>query len=393
MIPRTSAGKARHLQTEGHSTARLRILRLHPLLREQSEVIPARWDPTIAVGRSLDRQRRCQVARLVLSDMAEWQDGIDTSTDRGLEIGALHNPRFDRNDPNIFFVDHTDTESLRSKYAEDTDLASHLDDLVDVDFVWGADGRTLAEVTKNESPFDFVYASHVFEHLPNPVGWLEQVADVLEVGGKVSLVIPDKRFCFDVNRQVTEIADLVDAYLSGRAHPSLRSIYDFHSRIVAVDTLGLWSGEVDYSGVWREDKEPDLWAYELCLRSAGGEYVDTHCGVYTAESFLGLVEKLTKLDLIGFRLAEFQPTPLNSLEFKVVLEKLPPDLTAAQRQTAVRDSLVLARAQWGLDDSSQPSSNQLVLGPRELVLIKRKRAAVDRLHTLRARLRGLLMNR
>jgi hypothetical protein len=120
-------------------------------------------------------------------------------------------------------------------------------------------------VTKNESPFDFVYASHVFEHLPNPVGWLEQVADVLEVGGKVSLVIPDKRFCFDVNRQATEIADLVDAYLSGRAHPSLRSICDFHSRIVAVDTLGLWSGEADYSGVWREDREPDFWAYELCL--------------------------------------------------------------------------------------------------------------------------------
>lgn len=322
--------------------------------------------------------------------MSEWHDGIDTAVHRGLEIGALHNPRFATSDPNVFFVDHTDTESLRRKYAQDQNLADHLESLVEVDFVWGGDDTLLQHVVKEAAPFDFVYASHVFEHLPNPVGWLQQIETILSPDGIVSLVIPDKRFCFDINRRETEISDVVEGYLCRATRPTYQQIYDFHSKIVAVDTARLWSGDVDYQGVWREDKEPDLWAMELCQRSAEGEYIDSHCGVYTPASFLQIIEKLARLGLLGFRIDRFQPTGVNSLEFRVVLQKLPAGLPVDARKQAIDSSVSAARAGHGIPaDAGQQAPNQPLLGPRELALIARKRAAVDALHRIRSRLRRM----
>lgn len=321
--------------------------------------------------------------------MATWTDGVDLSVHRGLEIGALHNPRFDPASDNIYFVDHADTQSLRAKYASDAGLTDHLDALVDVDFVWGASEDRLAEVVKEVAPLDFVYASHVFEHLANPVGWLDELYDVLVDGGIVSLVIPDKRFCFDINRRETEIADVVDGYLSRATRPSYRQIYDFYSKMVAVDTIAAWAG-ADYSKDVRSDIEPDLYPMDLCHRSAEGEYIDSHCGVYTPDSFLTIVEKLAKLGLLRFRVRDFQATPVNSLEFRVVLEKLP-DLSAELRRPIIEASVREAREAGGVSPTaSQPGEvgAQPVLGPRELALITRKRQAVDSMHRLRARLAG-----
>jgi len=321
--------------------------------------------------------------------MRQWHDGIDPTRHRGLEIGALHNPRFDPASPNVFFVDHADRAALQRKYAENADLTSELDSLVDVDFVWGAGQRTLSEIAKAVVPLDFVYASHVFEHLVNPVGWLEQLADVLRTGGIVSLVIPDKRFCFDVNRRVSEIADVVDGYLSHATKPTYRQIYDFYSKMVSVDTIALWEGTRDYSREVRTDHDPDQLGMDMCRRSEHGDYVDSHCGVYTPDSFLTIIEKLAALGLLQFRVRDFQATPVNSLEFRVVLEKLPDELGDEKRRRLITESLEVARRNAGLVAPPREQAPQPVLGPRELAVILRKREAVDRLHHVRARLSRL----
>jgi hypothetical protein len=154
-------------------------------------------------------------------DLPAWLRLIDADTMRGLEIGALDKPRFDRARTDITYVDHASTEDLRQKYATDQAMADHLDQIVDVDVVWSGD-RSLAEAVDPRPPFDFAYASHVAEHAPDLIGWLDQVAEVLVDGGLLALALPDKRLCFDVNRAETEIADLVDAHLRGFFAPRSR---------------------------------------------------------------------------------------------------------------------------------------------------------------------------
>ncbi len=262
---------------------------------------------------------------------------IDVVGGHGLEIGPLHSPRVGKDQGDVRYLDHATTEELRVKYSTNEQTRPHLDELVEVDIV--ADGRRrLAEVTAGQGPFDYVIASHLLEHLPDPVGWLQQVAEILTDGGVLSLVIPDKRFSFDTNRTPTEISEWVDAYLRGLTTPSFRQLYDFLANVTtidgSVDTAGLWAGTASYEGVVRDDvPDPDAAAFEVCLehRKTGG-FIDVHCGVYTPASFLQLYEALVRLGLCSFTIASFTPTAVDTLEFFVTLAKLPDGLDDADRR-------------------------------------------------------------
>ncbi|HEX3333678.1 MAG TPA: methyltransferase domain-containing protein, partial [Acidimicrobiales bacterium] len=217
---------------------------------------------------------------------------IEVSAMRGLEIGPLANPRIRKSDGQVFYLDRSSTEELRSKYAENETLRPHIGSLVDVDFVQ-RDGMNLSETVGSHAPFDYVVASHVVEHIPNLIGWLQDVASVLRVGGILALVVPDKRYCFDTNRTPTEMSDLVDSHLRQLSHPSYRHIYDNFSRTVTVDgmvdTVGLWEGTVDYAGTVRSDvPNPGLAAFQMCLahRDQPDTPIDIHCHAFTPESFL-----------------------------------------------------------------------------------------------------------
>src|ERR1700722_3107279 len=135
---------------------------------------------------------------------------IDVTAMRGLEIGPLTAPRVRKSEGDVLYVDHMDAEGLRRKYADDPVLQGTLDHIVEIDYVMG-DGRGIPEVVGDHAPFDYVVAAHLIEHIPDPITWLMDIAAVLRPGGILSLVVPDKRFTFDINRQTTEIGDLVDA--------------------------------------------------------------------------------------------------------------------------------------------------------------------------------------
>lgn len=274
-----------------------------------------------------------------VDDLPGWLARAGVADGRGLEIGPLHSPRLPKPFFAVEYVDHASTEELRRKYADDGEMADRLDEIVDVDHVWSGD-EPLLFVVGHDTSYDFVFASHVVEHAPDMIGWLREIAAVLVDGGKLCLAIPDKRLCFDVNRDLTQMSDLVDAHLRGLKAPGYRQIYDFHSKIVAVDAGALWAGTVDYTGTWRDDLDPDGWAMELCLKhQATGEYIDGHCQVFTPGSFLDLYRRLVALDLIEYRIAEFLPTVENTIEFQVVLEKLPASLGAEERRRVQLDSI------------------------------------------------------
>lgn len=328
--------------------------------------------------------------------MATWLTAIEPGS-RGLEIGALDKPVFDRGRWDVRYVDHATRAELMAKYAQDDAQREHLDDIVEVDIVWAGAGPLVDLV--DDAPLDFVFASHVFEHVPDPIGWLGKLAAVLREGGLVCLAIPDKRLCFDVNRADTEMSDLIDAHLRALESPSYRQIYDFHSKIVAVDAAEMWAGTVDYSGTWRDDLDPDGWAYELCLRSRdAGEYVDGHCNVFTPSSFLDVYERMCRLGLVDYAIRFFEPSQPGTIEFHVILEKLPTGLSDEERlsrqlssiPTTIEDLVPPPPVEPRPPaDAGDHRPTGLAPGASWMGVSDRERALIDTKRKMAARLRSL----
>lgn len=264
---------------------------------------------------------------------------LDVATMQGLEIGPLASPRVHKGQGRVLYVDHTDAEGLRRKYSADPIMRHRLDEIVEVDYVVGKDQR-LHDAVAPDAPFDYVIASHLIEHIPDPVSWLADIATTLRVRGILSLVIPDKRYCFDLNRRTTDISEVVDSHLRQLRRPSFKQVYDFISKEITgqVDTAAIWAGTANYAETVRSDvANPDVAALQLCRSVANSEdFVDVHCNVFTPESFLELYEKLARLGLIDFEIAYFAPTERNNLEFFVSLRRVEPEL---DRETIIKHQL------------------------------------------------------
>jgi SAM-dependent methyltransferase len=319
---------------------------------------------------------------------------------RGLEIGPLAAPRVRKDQGDVLYVDHTDAEGLRRKYADNSVLKDYLDQIVDIDCVVG-EGLGIHEAVADQAPFDYVIASHLIEHIPDPVTWLSDIASVLRPSGILSLVIPDKRFTFDINRRTTEIGELVDAYLRRLHKPSFKQAYDFISKEITemVDPAAVWAGTADFAGVVRSDvPDPDVAALQLCRTiESSDQYVDVHCSVFTPESFLDLHEKLARLGLIEFEVAHFVPTEFNQLEFHVSLRRTDASLdrnSATERQLASID-----RARQSAADSasgiysSATAPTMMEVSVRERTLIGAKRRILGSMRSAYAQLQSRAQSR
>ena len=325
--------------------------------------------------------RRDQTTSHLRPELAE----IDVARMRGLEIGPLRSPRVRKDEGPVRYVDHASTAELKQKYGTDPGVRDRLDEIVDVDYVIGE--GTIADAVGDDGPFDYVIASHVIEHIPDPIGWMGDVARVLRPGGILSLVIPDKRYCFDVNRSLTEVSDLVDANLRALRQPSFRQAYDFYAKAIGgmVDPVEAWAG-TDYSLAVRNDwADANSLALDICRNmQTSNEFVDVHCHVFTPTSFLGLLETLARLDLIDYEVATFVPTERNSFEFHVSLRLLDASAGRDLLREAQLASVVRARSDDLRPIGAPPRLRLMEVSPVEERLLAVKRRS---LASLRAVLR------
>ena len=255
------------------------------------------------------------------SGLAKTLIELDVRNLRGIEIGPLDKPRITTDQGEIHYLDYMTTEELRDLHRYEDGIHVDVGRIVDVDLV-ARDGARLLEVVGDLAPVDYVLASHVIEHVPDMIGWLREIAEVLRDGGLISLVIPDRRFTFDIHRRLTDVGDLVDSHLSGLRRSPYRNIYQQVSRIVPdVDAIGIWNGTIGYASA---GNDRDLEAYRHCLHAReSGDYVDVHNNIFTPASFLDVYERLARLGLMDYRIARFFPTERWELEFFVTLERLP----------------------------------------------------------------------
>lgn len=224
--------------------------------------------------------------------MEKWIfDNLQTEK-LGLEISPLFRPATDKKVHNVHYTDYTTTQDNISKHA-------HYDhpEIVEIDFVW-TPGRQLKECAPTNNNYEWAIASHVLEHVPDPVGWMLEVFAVLNVGGILSLALPDRNKCFDRNRNLTEVSEWIHAWLDEDKRPNSRQLYDFLSNVTTEDGSGTVLDKNHYS------KEEAL---NFTLNShSTGQYFDAHCSVFTGHSFTEMINELNYLGIMNVKVSEFK---------------------------------------------------------------------------------------
>jgi hypothetical protein len=251
---------------------------------------------------------------------------LPTSTGLGAEIGPLNIPLLTKGEARILYVDHLDTAGLRAKYPT-------LDDIVEIDRPMVND--SLSDTLMPDAPLDYVVASQVFEHVPNPIRWLHEIAAILKTGGLVSLSLPDRRLTFDLLREETRPADILSAYLDDLTVPGIRSVYDHHSLASFVNMHwatpdSVYPDDVISGRGAVKPKRATETAMYLTKLAKEGQYFDVHAWVYTPVSFLLTMAQLTSEGLVPFSCRQFYPTDetfpdRGNASFTIILEKSAPE--------------------------------------------------------------------
>jgi len=243
--------------------------------------------------------------------------GLDLPGMNGLEIGPRDKPIVRKAEGQIKYVDYMSTEDLKKLHRDGGVTDCVYDEIVDVDIVWGE--NSIKSGVGSDEKFDYIIASHVVEHVPDLITWINELTDVLKPGGIISLAVPDKRYCFDHLRDESSMTDVITAYFYRARRPQPQQVIDFCLNFHAVDTRLAWSGEVARPDI--EDLDQLDHALAMAQSSADGIYHDVHCWAFTPESFLTITRNLLNLKLIRVECYSTIPTAKDELEFFVKFRK------------------------------------------------------------------------
>jgi SAM-dependent methyltransferase len=141
----------------------------------------------------------------------------------GIEIGALHNPmEVDPHRATVKYVDRMPLDEQRRHYPE---LSGY--SLVTPDIIGSADSLPMLA----DGSQDFVIANHLLEHLPDPIGALNEWYRVLRPGGTLFLALPDKRLTFDKDRPRTTLDHLIADHADRGAASRLGHFEEYSRRV------------------------------------------------------------------------------------------------------------------------------------------------------------------
>jgi len=132
-----------------------------------------------------------RTAKLVKREVLQYQNGPQRfCKGKGIEIGSggCHNIK------GSMLVDIVNNFSNKRSYKVD----------------YQADANYLPEI--DSASLDYVCASHVLEHLTNPIKAILEWVRILKPGGLLWLRIPDKRKTFDRTRDNTSLRHLIEDY-------------------------------------------------------------------------------------------------------------------------------------------------------------------------------------
>lgn len=233
----------------------------------------------------------------------------------GLEIGASYGPVAPKKAGyRVEILDHAPAAVLKEKYQGlGIDIINNIEE---VDYIWA--GEPLQELTGKLDHYDWIIASHVIEHTPDLIAFLNQCSAMLNQDGTICLAVPDHRYCFDAFRPVSTPGSVIEAHIEKRTRHTLSTLYDYYSLMAQKGNQIAWD-EVflgKYSLL-----HPDLAEAQSLLdqAQAGSTYIDAHNWVFTPASFRLIMHDIATLNYSNLSINNFYP--VNGCEFIVQLKK------------------------------------------------------------------------
>jgi SAM-dependent methyltransferase len=296
----------------------------------------------------------------------------------GIEVGPWFAPIAPKKEGyNCWALDLFDAATLRRRAQSDpTAIKERIPEIEEVDLIGSA--TSIADLVAERGAlgtFDYIISSHNFEHLPDPIRFLQGCEKVLKRGGIVSMAIPDRRTCYDYFRPHTTLSAWLEAYFECRVRPTFTQVFEQNTLRSNLDRDGKsvtsWSLFDDPNGVapLRTLQEYfDSW--KAFLAAPDIEYRDVHCWVFTPASFELLIRDLEFLKLVNFDIVDVSQ-PIGN-EFVVHLRKKSGGIegrVGQERFYETRKSLL-----HRVNDEAGFNSQKYF--PRTIVLLKTLRLAV-----------------
>jgi SAM-dependent methyltransferase len=235
---------------------------------------------------------------------------------RGIEVGPYFRPLAPKRlGYQCTVMDVFDAEILRQQALADPNIPrAAIADIEEVDIIGSA--IEIAERIGEKLPlgsFDYVITSHNFEHVPDPVHFLQGCEKVLRPGGILSMAVPDRRAGFDYFRPHSTLAEFLEAYFARRVRPTPAQVFcqdSLHSRytIDGRQLVGFSLADDPANVVPLQTLKEAFAAWRQFEHCPDEVYRDVHCWAFTPASLELLLTDLRFLGLIRLTCLEISDT-------------------------------------------------------------------------------------
>lgn len=242
---------------------------------------------------------------------AEVAKHLDWSIASGLEIGPLDAPVVTNDHGNIKYLDCVSYNELVRRHSK----RRNADKFVALDYVVSSD----SDFRVIDEKFDYVIACHVIEHVPDMIGWLNRVKELLHDSGWLFLAVPDKRYTFDILRPETTLSHILNDHFRSVRSPELEHVFEhiFFKRDVSAREM--WEGTCHEK--LARPRYSIQEAFDLAARMVRDDgYVDVHCHVFTSQSFRDILSGAIDLGLTALRIDSYQEATFPYNEFLITLK-------------------------------------------------------------------------
>ncbi|WP_189400814.1 MULTISPECIES: methyltransferase [unclassified Mesorhizobium] len=262
----------------------------------------------------------------------ELRRNLDKETMSGVEIGPFYSPIVPKNAGwKTTVIDFQDGAALRAAARSHAaaSIRQSEDQIEDVDIVWQGEPLDDLALARRPEGYDYFVASHVIEHTPDLISFLQQIERLLRPGGIVSMAVPDMRKCFDMYKPVSGLREVLTAYREKRTRHTPETLLEARALSVNRNGAGAWLAGSDAPLTFAGNFDHAWQSYPDDVKGRDGSYVDAHAWFFTPASFKLLVLELGYMGLLN-------------LDIDSVVESRGAEFIVQMRVAPVREKLSLA---------------------------------------------------